>query len=330
MAAVVHQRQLNERFVRLKLLVKAIRKGNITEAKELLNAGVNVNCTAGGVTPLHVAAAHDHVECAEFLLQNGAKVNQTIADFTTPLHVAARFDSLACVVLFINNGGDVNAVTKEGMSPLHLAARNGHLKTAEVLIAKGAEADFALKPPHPQSRSQGENLTPLHFSARHNHPECIKILAKYGGDLNKPTGKSLATPLHLAVQHKHLACSSALVSYGANVNVADLKGNTPLHLASAVDDKETTELLLQAGADVEYYNNVGKQPIDLGSAAIKSFLEPVTGQPRSLMFLCVLTIRKVLHSNQSRNSLEERVPYLPLPETIKDKLCLKDVLNIVS
>lgn len=317
----------NERFVRLQDLVKAVRKGSLSEAQELCKAGVNVNCTSRGVTPLHVAATHDHVECAEFLLQYGASVNQTIAHHTTPLHVASRFNSLACVVLFINHGVDVTAVTRDGMSALHLAARNGHSKTAEILIAKGADVNGIVKQ-LPGSRSQGEKLTPLHFSARHNHPECIEVLVHNGADLNSQSGMLERSPLHMAVEQKYLACSSVLISHGADTNVGDNKGNTPLHRAAALDDEESVELLLQGGANLAYFNHAGKNASDLASGFIKTLLESMAGQPRSLMFNCVLVIRRILFGTHGHsNTLDNIVDSLPIPEAIKLKLCLKDIVE---
>lgn len=320
----------NERFVRLQNLVKAVRKGCLSEAQELCKAGVSVNSTASGVTPLHVAAAHNHVECAEFLLQYGASVNQTIFNCTTPLHVASRFNSLACVVLFINHGADVKAVTKDGMSALHLAARNGHSKTAEILICKGADVNDIVKQ-QPGSRSQGEKLSPLHFSARHNHPECIEVLIQNGADLNSQSGKLKRTPLHMTVEHKYLACSCVLVSHGADINIGDYKGNTPLHTAASLNEDESTQLLLQAGANLDYFNDTGKKPVDLATGVVKNVLEPMTGQPKSLMFDCVLTVRRILfgvHGHQ--NSLDNIVGELPIPEPIKLKICLKDIVKMIN
>ena len=55
----------------------AADEGNIKAVKQHLAAGANVNAKEGvfGTTPLHPAAANDHKELAELLIEKGANVN---------------------------------------------------------------------------------------------------------------------------------------------------------------------------------------------------------------------------------------------------------------
>ena len=55
---------------------EAAGTGNIEVVKQHLAAGTDVNAkNDGGYTPLHPAAANDHKELAELLIEKGANVN---------------------------------------------------------------------------------------------------------------------------------------------------------------------------------------------------------------------------------------------------------------
>ena len=58
-------------------LIQAAKDGDIEAVKQHLAAGANVNAKEGvfGTTPLHPAAANDHKELAELLIEKGANVN---------------------------------------------------------------------------------------------------------------------------------------------------------------------------------------------------------------------------------------------------------------
>ena len=323
-------RRLSDRFIRLQKLTKAVRKNNLEEARCLIEAGVTVNSTSGGITPLHVAAAHNHVECAELLLNSGAKHTQTIVPSRScPLHVACRFDSLACVILLISRGADVNAVNGEGWAPLFLAVRSGHTKCAEVLLSSGADVDMKLQAPSQRRETETadiiDGLVPLHFAARHGQFDCITVLLAQGANVNASTAKSHSTPLHLAAaQASHTSCVHILVMHGADVNCGDSSGNTPLHIASRKGNKESVEILLQAGANLNAANRRGKTPVDVAFGTLKPVLESCVGQTRTLAFMCILTIRNVL----PRTHLAELSLQLPLPTHLKAKIMLQDTVRM--
>lgn len=323
-------RRLTDGFIRLQKLTKAVRKNNIEEARWLIESGVKVNSISGGITPLHVAAAHNHVECAEVLLDNGAKHTQTIApSMSCPLHVACRFNSLACVVLLINRGADVNAVNGEGWAPLFLAVRSGYTKCAEVLLASGAHVDMKLQPPCQQRDAQtveiADGLVPLHLAARHGQLECIKVLLTHGASVNAATTSNRSTPLHLAVaRSNHTSCVHLLAAHAADINVCDSFGNTPLHIASRKGYEESVEILLQAGANLYAVNKHGKRPFDVAIGPLKPFLESCMGQPQTLVFTCILAVRKVL----PQTCLELSAVQLPLPTHIQAKVMLKSRIRM--
>ncbi|GJP45155.1 hypothetical protein CLOM_g4568, partial [Closterium sp. NIES-68] len=68
----------------------------------------------------------------------------------TPLHVAAAHGHVNCInVILLRNGVDVNALDRGGSTPLLEAVKNGHSKAAQALQAAGAA--LLLKDPLPPS-----------------------------------------------------------------------------------------------------------------------------------------------------------------------------------
>lgn len=72
------------------LLHQAVRKGDMTVVKKLLDSGYDVNIKdANGLTPLHCAAQCGHKDIAEFLLANGADAAAKDENSWMPVHHAA-------------------------------------------------------------------------------------------------------------------------------------------------------------------------------------------------------------------------------------------------
>lgn len=75
-----------------------------------------------GWTPLHYAAAGNHVEIAKFLIDNGANINmKTGADGKSALHWAAFHGHLNVVELLISKGAQINDKDDDGNTALDLA-----------------------------------------------------------------------------------------------------------------------------------------------------------------------------------------------------------------
>jgi len=89
-----------------------------------------------GFTPLHLAAAHKHTECAQLLLihMNNQQANESSHEGGTALHLAVATKNTALVeVLLGSKKMDVNA-TYKGQSSLHGAAAMGNLEIVTMLL----------------------------------------------------------------------------------------------------------------------------------------------------------------------------------------------------
>lgn len=133
--------------------------GDVSAIKFLLDHGASLQ-SLGELYGLNTAAFHGHARLCQFLIEQGADVNQTIPDTSeTPLHAALstanRQNHDAVVKVLLENGANPKCVTipsivtdhfmrdcrTKGETPLHRAAAFGAEETIDMLLAAGAKID---------------------------------------------------------------------------------------------------------------------------------------------------------------------------------------------
>ncbi|NXH41440.1 ASB13 protein, partial [Dicaeum eximium] len=93
------------------------RAGSPECVQLLIDVGANLeahDCHFG--TPLHVACAREHLDCAKLLLQAGANVNAAKLH-ETALHHAAKVRNVDLVELLVEFGGNIYARDNRGKKP---------------------------------------------------------------------------------------------------------------------------------------------------------------------------------------------------------------------
>ena len=124
-----------------KLLHEACKHRSLSEVKQYLAQGANVNARAheidGAMVPLEEAIWADATEIIEVLLSNGADVNAKTCGGKTPLQHAAIKGSEPIVSLLVKAGADMNATDYYG-TPLDWAMRLNRIAVIEVLTEHGA------------------------------------------------------------------------------------------------------------------------------------------------------------------------------------------------
>ncbi|XP_029113279.1 arf-GAP with coiled-coil, ANK repeat and PH domain-containing protein 1 isoform X1 [Scleropages formosus] len=101
-------------------------------------ADVNwVNAAEDSSTPLIQAVSANSLAASEFLLQNGANVNQADSNGRGPLHHATILGHTGLVCLFLKRGADYNARDKDQKDPITIAVENANADIVTLLrIAK--------------------------------------------------------------------------------------------------------------------------------------------------------------------------------------------------
>ena len=133
--------------------------GDVSAIRFLLSQGESLD-SMGENFGLNAASYHGHWRLCKFLLEQGAKVNQPLADTgETALHAAlCKTDRLVydrVMVVLLSHGANPNVVTKPGVetggfmrdcrtkgeTPLHRAAAFGEVETIRLLIDAGPAID---------------------------------------------------------------------------------------------------------------------------------------------------------------------------------------------
>ncbi|KAM4677162.1 arf-GAP with coiled-coil, ANK repeat and PH domain-containing protein 1 isoform 2-T2 [Discoglossus pictus] len=130
------------------LLYRAVEHRYLPTMADALAHGADVNWVRSEEedrTPLIRAVLSDSLVACEFLLQNGASVNQADKDGRGPLHHATLqgYTGLAC--LFLKRGADINALDKFGKDVLSIAIETANADIVTLLrLVKMREAEIAL------------------------------------------------------------------------------------------------------------------------------------------------------------------------------------------
>ncbi|MCP5527317.1 MAG: ankyrin repeat domain-containing protein [Verrucomicrobiales bacterium] len=218
----------------------------------------------GRLTPLAAAARKGQLAVARYLLDHGARVDDTSSQpGYPPLHFAVEAGHRTMAELLLDRGAAVTPPMPE--TPLHTAAEKGFVSLAELLVAKGADVD------HQTSFSGKKYATPLWLAVNRDKDPMAAFLLDHGADPNLSGTTSneadFSTPL---TEARSLSMLRLLLDHGADPNA-----DTSARLTKAVDEKdaEALTLLLDAGAKV----NV--QAIALGHRKDGRY-GPLTGSER--------------------------------------------------
>lgn len=229
----------------------------VTQGADIDIPGSTAHVTQVMVSPYCIAMRTGRAQVAQYLLDQGARVDVFCAAFlgdlpalqdhiaagsadvqspdedlhpVTPLHFAVDGGSVAAAALLLQNGADARP---SGGRLLTSAADQGSLSLVRLLIENGARA------------ADAESLGPVGTD-----PAICALLVARGFDLDALI-RNQETPLTMACRadkREHAATVKALLDLGADPNVRNAKGRTPLTMATSARFEATIALLSAAGA----------------------------------------------------------------------------------
>lgn len=264
-------------------LHEACARGHVAVVKALLDAGERTDWIAagrtvefndslmafsgtrdGGHTPLHLAAAHGHVEVVRALIDTGAPVNIQVDCDDTPLHLAAAGGHVDVMAALLDAGADVDAGDHVGNTALHAV---GDVASLEFLLAAGANPNLVAASKYGSGTPLGSYCTLIHRLETNekdmdNATAQVEVLLRHGADTSIHASnafpRAISPILSCAAKNGVPGIVSALLSAGLDPNERDKQGWTSLHDAAQGDHLDALRLLLRAGADVNAPTDRGK------------------------------------------------------------------------
>jgi hypothetical protein len=165
--------------------------GDLNGVKSFLNTG-NINGADGQKPPLHLAAGGGHRDVVEFLVSQGANINETDSSLGwSPVHYAASSGHAEMVALLIQMGAKFDISDGRGDCPIHIAASQGHLDVVKTLLAAGAPPDQESRSPSGDNQrtsiasevrgfNASDNYQPIHAAAAGNQSKVVKFFIGLG------------------------------------------------------------------------------------------------------------------------------------------------------
>ena len=194
----------------------ACRKGDVEAVRLMCRVDMKraVRPDNAGVTPLHRAAADNHVELCEFLISSKANVNAVDRYIETPLKKAVYNGHVDTIRYLLEAGADLNHEDTQGKMALHHASEQGHLHCVEMMLEMGAAANAEVT----------GYLTPLHFAAMNGHSGVVKVLIGAGALIDAQGGQSNQAAIHMAAEGGHTQTVKILLDEGADYHLEDSQG----------------------------------------------------------------------------------------------------------
>lgn len=127
------------------MLIKAICKGEVGNAKRLIDAGADVEVlNERGWPALYLAAFHGHGDIVAALLRAGANPNTREPEGQTALIAATR---ATVTRLLLEAGVDANAADDKGLTALDCAITAADAEQVRLLLSHGARVPSEMSTP---------------------------------------------------------------------------------------------------------------------------------------------------------------------------------------
>lgn len=254
-------RNIESRYRGSKMIDYAIRGGHYDIVEYLINQGQNLNIS-NGRSPLINAALEGNFDIVKLLVEKGADVNvmdgSKVLDEGTSLLVAAKKRDTLLVNYLLKNGADINQKDKYLNTALHKAVFSYEmdeediveeqkiLRVVKVLLEKGANVNL----------TDNRNSAALNIAALREHVSVVEYLLDNGAEINNK-GENGNTALSYTVSNDNFELFNLLIKRDANHKL--LLDNGQNLLFEAVGSLEMMEMLInEFDLDVKHIDSLGK------------------------------------------------------------------------
>ena len=153
-------------------LYKAIGNNNLKEVIQMLDDYPDLDLNDSDFNPpLYKAAECGFVDICKFLLQKGAKINDTKDNLFYPLQGAADNNKVETLKFLLEAGADINAYEITTVSAIGCASSRGAYEAVKYLIEQGADINRL---------TLQQYLTPLDLAIIWGKENVMELLKKQG------------------------------------------------------------------------------------------------------------------------------------------------------
>ncbi len=216
--------------------LEAAKKGNVTQLKEYISAGMNPNTIdKGGMTTLMYAAEEGHADAIQTLLNGGADVHRELGGATALVYAVWSGDPHSVQTL-LKAGSNVHIclplISKESiilcaLCPHKKVELQDQVAIVTMLIESGAPIDYP----------DLFGSTPLSYAAYAGKLPLVTLFLKAGAPVNYSSSVTGATALIEAARKGHLEVVQALLAAGANPTIKDINGKEASDYAATEEIK---------------------------------------------------------------------------------------------
>uniref|UniRef100_A0A8D0D2P9 Transient receptor potential cation channel, subfamily A, member 1b n=1 Tax=Sander lucioperca TaxID=283035 RepID=A0A8D0D2P9_SANLU len=263
---------------------KLAEKGDLALLENLVSKSPEVLSEKDecGASPLHHAAAGDHINLIQFIttVRDSQDLNSCDDQGNVPLHWAVERNKAESCRALLDLGANPNILNMALMSPLHLAVSHGHNNLVGVrkpkvpalcIFVSDKELSLVCLSLYPFSvylskLKHGARLCqqnklghfPIHAAAFAGAKKAMEVILTAGEKLGHQaevhinySDKSKSSPLHLAVRGGNIEAIGLCIATGAKVDQQQNDRSTPLHLACTQGATEVVKLMLSSFDQVE-------------------------------------------------------------------------------
>jgi ankyrin repeat protein len=232
-------------------LIAAVEGRYADTVQFLLENGAGINDSdIHGNTSLIWACINGDEATVRVFIEKGADINLGNSEDMTPLIMAAYFSCEPVTHLLLDNKADVNKDDIHERTALHMAAYNGNAAIVRLLLDHDANIDAEDR--------LGD--TALMLACQQNHEHVVRILLENKAKIDAKDMKG-RTALMFAVSKGYITIVRLLLDDQAIVDAEDNYYATALMLACLNDEAEIAALLIEREANVNKPNHGGQTPL---------------------------------------------------------------------